>query len=108
MTPETHAVIRTVIAAIAAVALVVIAWASYWIAEAEQEQACWASSTFGATVAIAGVEVTNAYNARWGTNWDSPRPLSPENLTIWEAKQGLNENCAWRGLRTIFGNGDQP
>ena len=107
MDPETHAVIRTVIAAIAAVALVVIAWASYWIAEAEQEQACWASSTFEATAMIANVEVRNAYNAR-----AEDRPytwaVKPEAIDTWAAKQGLNENCAWRGSRTIFGNGDQP
>ena len=107
MTPETHAVIRTVIAAIAAVALVVIAWASYWIAEAEQEQACWASSTFEATAMIANVEVRNAYNAR-AEKLPYTWAVKPEAIDTWAAKQGLNENCAWRGSRTIFGNGDQP
>ena len=42
MTPETHADIRTAAAAIVALALVVAAWSVYRVAEAEEEQACWA------------------------------------------------------------------
>jgi hypothetical protein len=39
---QEHAYIRTVAALVVAVALVVVAWSAYRIAEAEQEQACWA------------------------------------------------------------------
>ena len=57
MTPETHAVIRT-----AAAALVVSAWSAYRVAEAEEEQACWAQinavSVLGQTQYPGGI--TNA------------------------------------------------
>ena len=55
MDPETHAGIRTAAAAIAAVALVVAAWSAHRIAEAEEEQACWAwiSATTARPLAMA-------------------------------------------------------
>jgi len=43
MDPETHAVIRTAAAAIAALALVAAAWSAHRTAEYEQEQACFAA-----------------------------------------------------------------
>ena len=42
---QEHAYIRTVAAVVAAIALVVVAWSAYRIAEAEQEQACWTRVT---------------------------------------------------------------
>ena len=62
MTPETHAVIRTAAAIVAAAALVVSAWSAYRVAEAEEEQACWAQinavSVLGQTQYPGGI--TNA------------------------------------------------
>ena len=116
MNAEAHAYLRTATAAIAAVALVVIAWASYWIAEAEQEQACWASSIFQATVMNAAANAHQAQELqqaekrqrgvlKWFSSWSS---ATPDSVNAWAAIEGLNENCTWRGLRTISGNGGQP
>ncbi len=62
MTPETHAVIRTAALVVAAAALVVSAWSAYRVAEAEEEQACWAQinavSVLGQTQYPGGI--TNA------------------------------------------------
>ena len=62
MTPETHAVIRTAAAIVAAAALVVSAWSAYRVAEAEEAQACWAQinavSVLGQTQYPGGI--TNA------------------------------------------------
>ena len=42
MITENHAYLRTAAAIVAALALVVVAWSAYRVAEAEEEQACWA------------------------------------------------------------------
>ena len=59
MITETHAILRT------AIALVVAAWSAYRVAEAEEEQACWAWISATALAGRVTVLAADTYDANY-------------------------------------------